>query len=368
MAYFIDLFSPETYEAFGRSTRDISGFRLRHKGMADRINPGDIFVCYLTRLSRWFGLLEVVDGPFIDNKPIFVPENDPFVVRFRVRPQVWLEMEKAIPITHDYAIWTGLSFTRGLERGSIAWTGKVRGSLVRLEDPDGRFLTEKLTTQATSGMAYPLAEHDTKKLTTHTVNRPDKVVTVSVPENSTAAEEAPPAPEVETRESVRVQALIGQIGARMGLSIWIPRADRGAVLKEWKDGGENVLERLPLNYDDTTLRTIEHIDVLWLRGRSIVRAFEVEHTTSVYSGILRMADLLALQPNMDIKLHIVAPAAKREKVFQEIRRPVFSLLEKGPLAESCTYLSYDSLRELAAQKHLAHLLDTVLDEYAEEVE
>src|SRR5690242_21750466 len=33
---------------------------------------------------------------------------------------------------------------------------------------------------------------------------------------------------------------------------------------------------------------------------SIVRAFEVEHTTSVYSGILRMADLLALQPNMDI--------------------------------------------------------------------
>ena len=88
--------------------------------------------------------------------------------------------------------------------------------------------------------------------------------------------------------------------------------------------------RLPLNYDDTTLRTIEQIDVLWLRGRPIVRAFEVEHTTSVYSGILRMADLLALQPNMDIKLHIVAPAAKREKVFQEIRRPVFSLLEKGP--------------------------------------
>lgn len=128
------------------------------------------------------------------------------------------------------------------------------------------------------------------------------------------------------------------------------------------------LLELPLNYDDTTLRTIEQIDVLWLRGRSIVRAFEVEHTTSVYSGILRMADLLALQPNMDIRLHIVAPLAKQEKVFNEIRRPVFSLLERGPLAESCTYLSYDSLRELAAQKHIAHLSDSVLDEYAEEAE
>ena len=102
-----------------------------------------------------------------------------------------------------------------------------------------------------------------------------------------------------------------------------------------KTNPEHLLDRLPLNYDDTTLRTIEQIDVIWLR--SIGRAFEVEHTTSVYSGILRMADLLALQPNMEIKLHIVAPITNERK----IRRPVFSLLEKGPLADSCTYLSYE---------------------------
>jgi len=81
-----------------------------------------------------------------------------------------------------------------------------------------------------------------------------------------------------------------------------------------------------------------------------------------------MADLLALQPNMDIKLHIVAPYSRRDKVFQEIRRPVFSLLDRGPLSESCTYISYDSLRELSEQRHLAHLSDSVLDEYAEEAE
>lgn len=62
------------------------------------------------------------------------------------------------------------------------------------------------------------------------------------------------------------------------------------------------------------------------------------------------------------------PADQREKIFVEIRRPVFSLLEKGPLADNCTYLSYDSILDLAAQKHLAHLTDTVLDEYAEKVE
>jgi len=33
MAYFIDLFSPETYEAFAHSSRDVSGFRLRWRGV-----------------------------------------------------------------------------------------------------------------------------------------------------------------------------------------------------------------------------------------------------------------------------------------------------------------------------------------------
>jgi hypothetical protein len=367
MAYLIDLFSPETYRAFRSSSRDVSGFRLRQKTIAERIKAGDIFVCYMTRLSRWFGLLEVIEGPYIDSKPIFTLEDDPFVVRFRVRPLIVLDPNKSIPI-HDEEIWNKLSFTRTLELGSIAWTGKVRSSLTHLSEDDGRFLASKLKAQVGNGKTFPLDENDDRKFATHTVNRSDKVIAVSVPEDLAVSEESEALPEAEVRESIRIQALIANIGISMGLSIWIPRNDRAAVLKELNADTPQLLDRLPLNYDDTTLRTIEQIDVLWLRGRSIARAFEVEHTTSVYSGILRMADLLALQPNMDIKLHIVAPLARREKVFNEIRRPVFSLLDKGPLSESCTYLSYDSLNEVAAQKHLAHLSDRVLDEYAEEAE
>jgi hypothetical protein len=108
--------------------------------------------------------------------------------------------------------------------------------------------------------------------------------------------------------------------------------------------------------------------VIWMRGRSIFRAFEVEHSTAVYSGILRMADLLALQPNMDIKLHIVAPASRKQKVFEEIRRPVFSLLERMPLAERCTFISYDDLNEIGELPHLKHVSDSVLDDYAEYAE
>jgi hypothetical protein len=129
-----------------------------------------------------------------------------------------------------------------------------------------------------------------------------------------------------------------------------------------------LLDRLPLNYDETTLATIQRIDVLWLKGRSISRAFEVEHTTAIYSGLLRMADLCALLPNINVALHIVAPESRRDKVFQEITRPVFSLLEHSPLSERCTYLSYGSVRELADLEYLSHTTDSVLDEFVENAE
>ena len=105
-----------------------------------------------------------------------------------------------------------------------------------------------------------------------------------------------------------------------------------------------------------------------MKQRAIVRAFEVEHTTAIYSGILRMADLLALQPNMDIQLHIVAPSMRRDRVFEQLRRPVFSLPERRPLWETCTFLSYESLEELAALPHLQHLSDSIIDEYVDEAE
>src|SRR5258707_858006 len=75
-------------------------------------------------------------------------------------------------------------------------------------------------------------------------------------------------------------------------------------------------------------------------------AFEIEATTSVYSGLLRMSDLLALQPNIDIRLYLVAPDERREKVGQEILRPTFTLREK-PLREICGFLSFSKLVDTA---------------------
>lgn len=364
MKYYTDLFSPETHSAFSDSDRTISGFRETQHGYAPRIKIGDKLVCYVTRISRWAGLLEVISDAFLDNTPIFVPERDPFIVRFRVKPLIWLSLENAIPI-HSPVVWEQLSFTRGRPMTSSQWTGQVRNSLRTINDEDGYFLEQLLLKQQKDLKSFPLSTEDRKALKRQTVKRDDREVDVTIPD------EAPEDLDVgndEARESIRMQALLGKIGAMMGFKVWIPRNDRSAVTKEWPEGVDSLVDQLPLNYNDTTIQTIERIDVLWLQGRAIQRAFEVEHTTSIYSGILRMADLLALQPNMDIRLHIVAPIARRQKVFGELCRPVFSLLERKPLSECCTFISYDSLIDIFKLPHLVHTRDRVIEEYEEMAE
>ncbi len=162
--------------------------------------------------------------------------------------------------------------------------------------------------------------------------------------------------------SIQMQAKIAQIGATMHFDIWVPPSDRsqvkGYVAVDLH--GRFVEGELPLGYNKETLSTVRQIDVLWLQGNAIARAFEIEHTTAVYSGLLRMADLLALQPNINIKLHIVAPDEREKKVLYEIGRPAFSSLN---LPASCSFLSYTKICEFAEQSNLEFMSHAAISKY-----
>lgn len=369
MSFWTDLFTPETYEAFSRSDRTVSGFRETQRGMADRVRPGDIFVCYMVKMSRWIGILEVVEGPFVDRTPLFLPEDDPFVVRFKVEPKAWHSLEHTIPI-HDEDVFSRLTFTRDVEERGY-WLGPLRRSLQTLVDEDGLFLNQLLLNQCEARRVFPVdRDRYETELERRRIQRAEGSVIVTVPDDASENDDSTEGASTRTsdRESFRIQADLCRIGETMGQKIWLPAADRTRVTEHWTPQPGVLLERLPLSYDETTLDTIQRIDVLWLNGRSITRAFEVEHTTAIYSGLLRMADLCALLPNINVSLHIVAPEARRDKVFQEITRPVFSLLEHSPLSDRCTYLSYGSVRELAELEFLSHTTDSILDDLVEQAE
>jgi hypothetical protein len=117
MAFHLNRFTPETWDAFRRHGAQIGGFRERYDRLArERIKVGDVLLCYLVGLSRWCGALEVASEAFRDDAAIF-GDPDPYVVRFRVRLIVALDAAMSPPIFEE-AIWDRLSETKGMEKGA----------------------------------------------------------------------------------------------------------------------------------------------------------------------------------------------------------------------------------------------------------
>jgi hypothetical protein len=144
--------------------------------------------------------------------------------------------------------------------------------------------------------------------------------------------------ELPEREHARIQWLLLKLGSDMNLDVWVARNDRGGSWAGNKFADiPRLQESLPHQFAPQTQRIVETIDVLWLEGDSILCAFEIEHTTSIYSGLLRMSDLLTLQPNINIKLYLVAPEDRKAKVVQELGRPTFARLKLPTLCKLVTF-------------------------------
>jgi hypothetical protein len=368
MTYWLDLFTPFTWTRFREHGGSVSGFRPRQRKTAySRIKHGDKFLCYLVRLQRWCGVLEVLGPAYEDATPIFADGNDPFPIRFKVKAHVALDFEHSVPIeTPD--LWAHLSITKGLVAGSVGWAQaqRMRQSLVQITEPDGELICRLLQQQTIAPHAYELDSADQRYIAQRAVVRTETgEVEVEVPEREEIKAE-PVQGDREIRASIKMQANIAQLGAILGFKIWVPPGDRARVSEVLASQyHDKLVTTLPLNYDTATLKTIENIDVIWLERRAIAHAFEVEHTTAIYSGLLRMADLLALQPRIQISLHIVAPFSRRDQVRREIVRPVFSVLDGGAMADRCSFLSYDAVEQILEQPNLRHARETILEEFEE---
>lgn len=170
------------------------------------------------------------------------------------------------------------------------------------------------------------------------------------------------------RSHAEVQAWLRDLGLALGYRVWIAANDRGRTFAG-RPLGEGCLDCLPQaiaaapGADSARL-----IDVLWLdaQGNAVAAAFEVEHSTSIYSGIVRMLDLALGQGDLHLatRLFLVAPDNREAEVRAQLRRPAF-----GRIADlEISYLGYGALAEhraaiarfgsgLKGIRDIAHRLD-----------
>jgi hypothetical protein len=249
----------------------VCGFREGQLTTArDRIKPGDILLCYLIRLSRWCGALEVKSPVYTDSSPIY-SDPDPFIVRFNVKPLVVLDLDRSPPML-DPKVWNNLEETKGITKGSRGWAMNFRGSLRSISPADGAFLLQLLQKQRDIQTVYPLTERDQRHLVAkRKVHTLTGQVEVEVPEKGDDGEElvehkgdqlepniAPESGKPDdagVRQSIQIQAQIAEIGTKMGFRIWVPPSDRPRVMSVVQATHRSAfLEVLPLNYDENVNR------------------------------------------------------------------------------------------------------------------
>jgi EVE domain len=315
--YYINLFTPETWAEAAAVDFAVTGFTARRRNYAKRIHPGDIFLCYLTGKSRFVGALEVESDVYIDDTPIW--RSQPFPTRFRCKLLVEVPAD-AGPHLREVQ-------QRSANPGTYDWI--FRGSPQEMPGDDSEWIISRLEEISATGV---------KPRRVRLEVGPEEPLP-ETPDIQEAPDDA--SPEQTVRDHTRIQWRLATLGRKMKLDIWIARNDKHLEFNGDRLGDLSV-DALPVTFDRTTQGTVERIDVLWLKRNRIEAAFEIESTTAIYSGLLRMSDLLAMQPNIDIPLFLVAPDERRHLVEREILRPTFTRLET-PLHKVCRYISFTGL-------------------------
>ena len=149
----------------------------------------------------------------------------------------------------------------------------------------------------------------------------------------------------DPREHTEIQWLLIQLGLRHGYDVYVATNDKNRTYNGHRLG-EDCVESLNLpGFSAAATRIIEYVDVIWLQDDFIVKLFEVESTTSIYSGILRMTDFMVKVPNIAVDMHIVAPDDDENKVREEINRPTFQHVLESADHCSLRYLSFSGIRD-----------------------
>lgn len=141
-------------------------------------------------------------------------------------------------------------------------------------------------------------------------------------------------------DHVKMQWKLASLGLKAGEKVWVPAADQAKLRSLYNF---NEFESEFAAGIDVPAKFVENIDVVWKEEFRINAAFEVENSTAIYSGLLRFADLNVVAPNSIYPMFIVAPAERRNRVREQLLRPVFKRLD---LKDKVKFLPYDTVDDI----------------------
>jgi hypothetical protein len=151
--YWLDLFTPETWEEIRKYGFKVTGFRSSRWPIVSKITPGDHLICYITKLSRFSGVLRAVSNPYKDEeKASQIWKKDSFPCLVDVEPVIVLDLLYSVPKNE---IVPKLSIAR--KRSGI-----VRGSPTQIPFEGGEKIKKLLQESKDAKREYPITQGITK--------------------------------------------------------------------------------------------------------------------------------------------------------------------------------------------------------------
>ena len=135
----------------------------------------------------------------------------------------------------------------------------------------------------------------------------------------------------------QIQTFLGSIGTIKGYDIWVPMYDRSKL--DWSIANHfKCSDILPSGFD-LIQGILQEVDVIWIKkGANELKAlFEVEHSTPIYSALLRFNDIHLVAHGFRPRFSIVANNSRRDVFVRQLNRPTFTM---SGLNELCNFLEY----------------------------
>ena len=129
--------------------------------------------------------------------------------------------------------------------------------------------------------------------------------------------------EKEIKSHPEAECILLQLGQTLGYDTYSPDKSKEAYGQKLEDLIS--LDSVPQFTTRTLMETIKYIDVIWFQDEFPVYCFEVEHTTGVTEGLLR---LYRTSPLSNAKLFIIAPSDVLKKFETEVNKIPFSEIKK----------------------------------------
>lgn len=132
----------------------------------------------------------------------------------------------------------------------------------------------------------------------------------------------------EENSHLEMQFRLTRMGLDLGYDVWVAANDRTRSLNGLSLQSLTLSALPSFDLAPEVLRTVSLIDVIWVNrsSKQIECAFEVEKSTSIYSGMLRLLDLASSLGDRKYDFFLVAPDSREKDIVAQLQRPAFQAL------------------------------------------